>query len=120
MSTITSLKITIARAQLIDGLRALADFLDGEPGVPVNFGATVSYSVTPTDVADDGNIDQAERVEVDRVAALLGVTPEYSGGGSYYSAVRAFGPVEYRATAITQEHMAKVHAENTYHGVVTP
>lgn len=117
---IAKLKKLIVRTQLIDGLRALADFLENEPDVPVNSWAHVSYSVTPADTADGEDSEDAKRAEVDRVAAVLGVTPTLSNNGSHYSAQRAFGPVEYRATAITQDHMAHYRAAETYFGVVTP
>ncbi|MGP4104957.1 hypothetical protein [Nonomuraea sp. KM90] len=117
---ISQLEKMITRAQIIDGLRALADFLDEHPGVPVNSWAHVSYSVISADIDSTGDQDDAERAEVDRVAALLGVTPTLSDNGSHYTALRTFGPVEYRATAITEEHMAKHCAADTYYGVVTP
>lgn len=118
---VSNLKVVIARTQLIDGLRALADFLENEPDVPVNSWATISYSVSAKDLdTDDRDQDDAERAEVDRVAAILGVTPTENDSSSHYTAMRAFGPVEYRATAITQEHMAVHAASETYYGVVTP
>ncbi|MEU6780401.1 hypothetical protein ABZ912_14460 [Nonomuraea angiospora] len=118
---ISNLKTMIARVQLIDGLRALADFLDAHPDVPLNSWASVSYSVTATNLnTDDRDQDDVERAEVDRVAAILGVTPTLSDNGSHYTALRTFGPVEYRATAITQEEMALHRAAGTYHGLVTP
>ncbi|MGW0807980.1 hypothetical protein [Nonomuraea sp. NPDC002799] len=107
------------RVQLIEGLRALADFLDTHPDVPTNSWVNVSYSVTAADTSGDDS-DDAKRVEVDRVAAILGVTPTQNNRGSHYTALRTFGPVEYRATAITQEEMALHQAADTYYGLVTP
>ncbi|NUW30742.1 hypothetical protein HTZ77_04800 [Nonomuraea sp. SMC257] len=115
---LANLQAMVARAQLIDGLRALADFLDTHPDVPTNSWAHVSYSVTANDV--DGGSEDAKRAEVGRVAAILGVTPTLSDSGSHYTALRTFGPVEFRATAITQEHMAMHEASGTYYGAVTP
>ncbi|MFI7126061.1 hypothetical protein ACIBQ1_10235 [Nonomuraea sp. NPDC050153] len=111
-------KMSVTAAQVIDGLRALADFLDRYPNVPVNSKIDVHYSVIGNNVIGDS--EEAKRAEVDRVAAVLGVTPEIKVDGGHYTAVRAFGPVEYSVTAITDEWMAKVHASDTYYGVVTP
>jgi hypothetical protein len=117
---IAKLKKMIARAQVIDGLRALADFLDTNPDVPTNSWASISYSVSAANMNKGYVSDDEERAEVDRVAAILGVTPELQADGGHYTAMRAFGPVEYHVTAITEECMAKVHASDTYYGQVTP
>ena len=117
---IANLEKLIARAQLLDGLRALADFLEIHPDVPTNSWVNVSYSVTAADTNGEGDQDEAERAEVDRVAAVLGVTPTLNGSGSHYTAERSFGPVVYRATAITQQEMALHSAAVTYYGLVTP
>lgn len=108
----------IARVDLIDQLRDFADFLDNERGVPVNPTISIHYSVTANDV--DGGSEDAKRAEVDRVAAILGVIPELQADGGHYTAMRAFGPIEYRVTAITDEYMAKVCASDSYRGQVTP
>ncbi|WP_327590313.1 hypothetical protein OHA25_27365 [Nonomuraea sp. NBC_00507] len=109
---------TIARVDLIDQLRDFADFLENEPGVPVNSKIDIHYSVLANDL-EDGSED-AKRAEVDRVAAILGVTPALKADGEHYTAMRAFGPVEYHVTAITEEHMTKIQASDTYYGQVTP
>lgn len=80
------------RAALISGLRALADYLESNPGVPAA-AYPVVYAFPPAG-------EWAEmRAEIDATAARLGVTPHLTGGG-HYVAVRSFGPVEYRAVAI--------------------
>jgi hypothetical protein len=80
------------RAALINGLRALADYLESNPEVP---------SPVYTDVLTfPPNGEWAEmRAEIDAIAAYLGVTAN-DGYGSHYVASRYFGPVEYRAVAI--------------------
>ena len=66
--------------------------------------------------ADDGGCAQ-----VDHFARQLGVSVEndlaYDG---HYRAVRSFGPVGYRMTAISEAAMARYHAADTYYGYVTP
>ena len=80
------------RAELIGGLRALADYLESNPEVPAPGYSTV-YTFPP-----DGDWP-AMRAEIDAVAAWLGVIPRETPGG-HYVAVRMFGPIEYRAVAI--------------------
>jgi hypothetical protein len=109
------------RDRLIAGLRRLVDFLDDHPDLPVNDWAQVSYSITADDTgmsADD--IEAAKRAEVDRIAAVLGVTPTVRANGDHYIAALSFGPVTYQATAITDAHMARHMAASTYDGHVTP
>jgi hypothetical protein len=82
------------RAGLIAGLRELADFLDQNPEVPAPGRADVL--VFPADGTD------AEMfAAVDVIAAQIGTTASDAGSPrGHYSAVRAFGPVQYRAVAI--------------------
>jgi len=81
------------RAALIDGIRALADYLESAPDVPVTGYATI-YAFSP-----DGAC-AGMRSEIDSIAAQLGVEARETAGGSHYTALRSFGPVEYRAVAI--------------------
>jgi hypothetical protein len=85
------------RAALIDGLRALSDYLESAPNVPVTGYATI-YAFPP------GNACAGMRAEIDYIAAQLGVQARESAGGSHYTALRSFGPVEYRAVAICDHH----------------
>jgi hypothetical protein len=85
------------RAALISGFRALADYLESNPDVPVSGYVTV-YVFPP----DNGCAGM--RAEIDFIAALLGVTAGESANGHHYAAVRSFGPVEYRAVAICKHH----------------
>ena len=80
------------RAALIDGLRALADYLESSPEVPAPIYATVHTFPPDGDWA-------AMRAEIDAIAAPLGVAAHRTAGG-HYVATRSFGPVEYRAVAI--------------------
>ena len=92
------------------GLRALADFLESHPDLPVPWQTDAPASVSGAD-------DAAERAEVDRIAGILGVPAAANERGTHYDAERDFGGgVIYRATAITRaemesytEHMKAFH-----------
>jgi hypothetical protein len=85
------------RSALIDGLRDLADYLESNPEVPTTHGATV-YAFPP-----DGSCAEM-RSEIDAIAVRLGSTAHPTAHGEHYAAIRAFGPVEYRAVAICKHH----------------
>jgi hypothetical protein len=82
------------RVRLIAGLRDLADFLDQNPDVPVPRRADLL--VFPPEASD------AEMfAEIDTIAELIGSTAsDADSPRGHYSAVRDFGPVQYRAIAI--------------------
>lgn len=81
------------RQELIAGLRAMADWLEATPGVPVAEceKADFQHCVDLVDTTD-------RRAYVDAVAAEMGVQAAPSGPG-HYRATKAFGPVEYRAVS---------------------
>lgn len=81
------------RAALIDGFRALADYLEDNPDVPVADCADV-YTFPP-----NGSC-AAERAEIDDIAEMLGSQPGETAHGRHYGVNRSFGPVKYRAVAI--------------------
>ena len=82
------------RGRLIAGLRDLSDFLDQNPSVPVP--PSIVVYVFPPDGSD------AEMfAAIDVIAGQIGVTAsDADSRRGYYSAVRDFGPVQYRAVAI--------------------
>jgi hypothetical protein len=82
------------RGRLTAGLRELADFLDQNPEVPAPRRADVI--VFPAEGTD------AEMfAEIDVIAAQIGTTAsDADSPRGHYSAVRDFGPVQYRAVAI--------------------
>ncbi len=80
------------RGLLIDGLRAVAQFLQDHPDVPAPRWADVL--VFPPD-----GPDREKRAEIDAIAGRIGVETSESAGG-HYSCRIGFGPVEYRAVAI--------------------
>jgi hypothetical protein len=96
------------RADLVAGLHALADYLNANPAVPVpEFSTDLLVHARGTDAEGFA--------EVDRVAELLGVAVrDRTGRGGHYTAVRWFGPVEYRCVAIPAAVMALHQAGQSY------
>jgi len=82
------------RSRLIDGLRALAQFLHDHPEVPAPRWADIL--VFPLD-----GTDEEKRAEIDVIASRIGAEPREIVSG-HYSASRCFGPVQYRAVAICE------------------
>jgi hypothetical protein len=97
------------RARLVAGLRSLAEFLDQNPDVPAPL--YIDLLVFPPNGSD------AEMfAAIDLIAKQIGATASDDGGpAGHYSAVRAFGPVQYRAVAIPnaarRNHTEKRKAE---------
>jgi len=82
------------RSRLIDGLRAVAQFLQDHPDIPAPRWADVL--VFPPD-----STDEEERAEIDVIAARIGTETSESARG-HYSCSISFGSVEYRAVAIPE------------------
>lgn len=98
-----------ARTQTIVGLRALADFLEDNPGVPVReLGAEYTVFARRED-------DAAERAEIDIIAAALGesVTDETEDGG-HYTVSKTFGRITYSAVHIPARRRDAHNALMTY------
>ena len=84
----------IERSNLISGLRALADFLEGRPEAPTPRWADVM--VFPSSSTNEKN-----REEVDDIALRIGAAIEDRiADGGHYTASLSFGPVTYHAVAI--------------------
>ena len=82
------------RARIIAGLRDLADFLDQNPQVPAPHS-------TDLVVFPPSGSNAEMFAEIDIIAALIGTTAsDARSPAGHYSAVRDFGPVQYRAVAI--------------------
>jgi len=105
----------IERAQVIAGLRQLAAYLTDHPDVPVcAFGWDLN--VYPR-LADEA----LNRAEVDRIAAIFGVTPaDQTSTGGHYTAARTFGRITYQATYIPDRRMAAHDALMSYRDCVQP
>ena len=82
------------RSGLIAGLRNLAEFLAQNPQVPAP--RRIDLLVFPPDGSDTEMF-----AEIDVIAAEIGATAtDVDSPAGHYSAVRDFGPVQYRAVAI--------------------
>jgi hypothetical protein len=102
-----------ARAQMIVGLRTLADYLEDHPDLPVpDYGGDVS-------VYPDGS-EAEQRAEIDRIAAILGVNPtDNTGRDGHYTAEKTLGRITYRAVHIPSRARARHHARNSYRTNIT-
>jgi hypothetical protein len=90
------------RNRLIDGLRALAQFLNDHPHVPAPRWADILI------FPPDGTVEE-ERAEIDAIASRIGVEPVETISG-HYSTSLSFGLVQYRAVAIPE------HTDNNEDG----
>jgi hypothetical protein len=88
---------TAERAALIHGFRALAGYLESNPGVPAPGYADVYAFPSGDDCA-------VMRAGIDTVAQLLGSQARETGSRRHYGVTRPFGPVQYRAVAICRHH----------------
>jgi hypothetical protein len=103
------------RDQLVGGLRQLADYLDTHPAIPV---ASHGWDLLIPTHCDS---DPEGIAEVDRIAAILGVTPEDGlADRGHYSAIKTFGPITYQAFHIPASYRAAHRAFMTYAESVTP
>lgn len=103
------------RSKVIAGLRQLADYLHDHPAVPV---APFGWDVLAHAKADS---EQAERAEVDRIAAILGVpVTDDTAEGGHYRAIRSFGLITYEAVHIPKRCMEVYDALMSYRHCVTP
>jgi hypothetical protein len=102
------------RADLIDGLHALADWLEANPDVPV-----ASHSLFELSYFTHSESDADNEAVVMQVADLIGATPEWNHSDTQFIATRAFGPVvSYRAISIKrrdqeeyEQHMALLRSK---------
>lgn len=104
----------IQRQELIDGLRALADFLESTPEIPAP--SSVEGFVFPVDTSDIG-----ARQEIDGIADLIGVeAKDQTADHGHYTATKNFGPVSYRAVAIPTRSREYHEARQSYATNVIP
>jgi hypothetical protein len=102
-STAADLRAVASRAAWVAGLRDLADFLEGHPGVPV----PPAYHTQDISEFPDGDTDDERRAGVDRAAEAMGVPAAETRGG-HYKAAAHFGPVTYQIVAIPAERPVEV------------
>jgi hypothetical protein len=102
------------RQAFITGLRVLADYLDRHPAVPVpRYGTEIHVTADSTDHGGCGQVNQFAR-------QLAIPAPQSISDSGHYEAIRFFGPVGYKMTAISDHAMARHRAADTYYGCVTP
>ena len=102
------------RARLVSGLRALADYLESAPAVPVQpYGVHIVVHAQGT--------DSEMKAQVDLVGEILGAPPDEEDPGSgHYEVRQSFGPVTYKFLAISDERMARHAAFMSYAQSVEP
>jgi hypothetical protein len=98
---------TDQRTRLVQGLRDIADFLDQHPDIPADHPSLVLLHL-------------ADRQEVDRIAAMLGVRSTENTRSTHYRAGISFGPIRYEALSIARTEMAARTALQTDSTNVTP
>ena len=104
-----------ARVQTIRGLRALADFLEANPAVPVStYGADYKFFAR-------AETDAEERAEIDRIASALGedIDDETSRSG-HYTVTKTFGRITYTAVHVPAQRQAAHEALMSYAPVFHP
>ncbi|MGW2155011.1 hypothetical protein [Nonomuraea sp. NPDC001699] len=102
------------RARLIEGLHALASYLEARPELPVPHASKVAVSVL-------FGTDEEKKAEIQRIARLIGSDLYLSDPDQgHYSAATCFGPVEYSVTAITDAGIARWDAWWSYRNSITP
>jgi hypothetical protein len=98
-----------ARTQTVAGLRALADFLENNPAVPVRELGS-EYTVFAR-----AETDAAERAEIDRIAAALDATvDDDTARGGHYTVFRTFGRITYSAVHVPAHRQAAHEALMSY------
>lgn len=95
------------RVQWIADARALIDFIEANPELPLNThsGIGVSYHPMP------GDLDDADKkAAVDAVANMLGVAVTPPGPGSHYEVQKTFGSATYKAVAVLKDYSDRYYA----------
>lgn len=93
------------RAELLAGLRELADFIAAHPEMPIPEYPAFTHCIGPCPDADGLAVAQ-------QLAEVLDVEPTVSGG--HTDVKRLFRGLEYRAFYITRDRMAAHTAEQSY------
>lgn len=99
------------RERVAEGLEQLAALIRSSPDV----------AVKPDCSSHTYQYCAQSELEVEALAAALGVAPSWNDGHSHYCAeVELTGRVHYAAVWITRDHMARHAAASTYAGSVDP
>ncbi|MFI7044038.1 hypothetical protein [Streptosporangium sandarakinum] len=101
------------RTVLANGLRALAAFLEANPGVPAPVFVSAHHFARGT--------DEEIRAEIDAIATLLGTTTDVDDpGDKHRRAAISFGPVDYTAVGIPSAARARHAAVTSYENCIVP
>lgn len=110
------------RAQIIAGLRELADLLEASPGLPVPKYPTIRVDAGAVDLGLDEQDEAAKRAAVDAAAAILG-RPIEEHHGHYDTEWHACGEdpygrwrVKYEVGSIAAATMAEYDLRRSYTG----
>ncbi|MDA0564847.1 hypothetical protein LG943_11005 [Streptomonospora sp. S1-112] len=102
----------LTRRAVVAHIRALADFLEARPDLPLSPHTRVEVVYFPR------GSDQEQDKEIDRIAALLGT--EGHREGQHYACERSFGRAAYRAVAIPAHVRARHRALFSYADSIRP
>ncbi|WP_406083075.1 hypothetical protein OHA01_26205 [Micromonospora zamorensis] len=108
--------MSTTREELIAGLRALADFYEANPTMPVPVYPDLLVSCSNITPERD---DEAAAELVRHAATLLGVEATQSTSGGW-NVDGKFGSLKLSVYSTTQERMARYNAEVSYSGAVQP
>ena len=89
------------RAQWLADARALLDFIEANPDLPVNTFRIAASIYNGT--------DEENRAAVDAVAAILAVEPTTSRHGGHYNAAIEIGSAVYEAYMVPDRTMRRYH-----------
>lgn len=103
----------LARADFIADMRALADMLQANPGLPV--GAFSSFEVV---YFPPSGSDERAFAQIAGIGQVLGAMPVWEG--EHYTVQRRVGRACYRAVAIPERARARYRAWLTYADHVRP
>lgn len=102
------------RAELVAGLRSLADYLAADPSVPVPpYGWRVAVYAEGTDSEQFAQVDLVAEITAEQPADRRAAT-------GHHSVQRSFGPVSYEFTAISERRMTQYRAGMSYAASVVP
>lgn len=101
------------RRAVISGLREFADDLSMHRDIPVPLIIEIDYFPRAA-------TDAEKRAEIDRIAKVLGIEPEFTAGGEHYAATRRYGVVHYKAVTISRDALRRWDALMSYSHSVTP
>lgn len=112
--------MSTTREELIAGLRAVADFYEANPTMPVPTYPELLVSCSSITGHGNDRDDEAAADLVRHAAELLGVETKLPYGGQGLDADGVFGAVKLRVYSTTRERMARYNAQASYADSVEP